>query len=58
MYSIYMHNRVWRLRHTHYIIKKAIALKKSKYSVSPHISDTHMSFSPPPANASGGYTLI
>ena len=30
----------------------------SKYSVPPHISDTHMSFSPPPANASGGYTLI
>ena len=29
-----------------------------KYSVSPHISDTHMSFSPPPANTSGGYTLI
>ena len=28
-----------------------------KYSVSPHISDTHMSFSPPPANTSGGYNL-
>ena len=28
MYSIYMHNRVWRLRHTHYIIKKVNCLKK------------------------------
>ena len=29
-----------------------------KYSGSPHITDKHMRFSPPPANASGGYTLI
>ena len=58
MYSIYMHNRVWRLRHTHYIIKKGNCLKKEKVFGTPHISDTHMSFSPPPANTSGGYTLI
>ena len=31
---------------------------QSKYSGSPHITDKHMRFSPPPANASGGYTLI
>ena len=29
-----------------------------KYSVLPHITDKHMRFSPPPANTSGGYTLI
>lgn len=29
-----------------------------KYSVLPHITDKHMRFSPPPANSSGGYTLI
>ena len=33
-------------------------LLPSKYSGSPHITDKHMRFSPPPANASGGYTLI
>lgn len=31
---------------------------QGKYSGSPHITDKHMRFSPPPANASGGYTLI
>ena len=35
-----------------------ILSKEGKYSVSPHITDKHMRFSPPPANASGGYTLI
>lgn len=34
-----------------------ISCLQRKYSVSPHISDTHMSFSPPPANTSGGYNL-
>ena len=34
------------------------SMLSGKYSVPPHISDTHMSFSPPPANTSGGYTLI
>ena len=29
-----------------------------KYSVSPHITDKHMRFSPPPTIACGGYTLI
>ena len=33
-------------------------VKDGKYSGSPHITDKHMRFSPPPANASGGYTLI
>lgn len=33
-------------------------LLEGKYSVLPHITDKHMRFSPPPANTSGGYTLI
>ena len=39
MYSIYMHNRVWRLRHTHYIMKnkceaphRSIALRLCRHS--------------------------
>ena len=35
-----------------------INIIKCKYSVLPHITDKHMRFSPPPANTSGGYTLI
>ena len=43
-----------------YVLKKIASRNKTqrKYSGSPHITDKHMRFSPPPANASGGYTLI
>ena len=43
------------------IIRYSVKFQKSierKYSVLPHITDKHMRFSPPPANTSGGYTLI
>ena len=35
-----------------------LRLIQSKYSASPHITNTYMKFSHPQANASGGYTMI
>jgi|GEM_PF-2993197 len=62
MYSTYFYFNIigvkYVIGYVTFLGNMIITILKSKYSVLPHITDKHMRFSPPPANTSGGYTLI